>query len=189
MDIPRVAVRSSVLAVGGLLVVLVIASVGEGPGTRTDLVTARDGSPFLVPSGPGVHEAVWLGNPVLVFIQPAARLAAVEELRGEGQATEAILVGDGLALFVLSARSTHLGCTVDFHEGLGASRDVADYDGDGAVDGRLLDPCHHGQWDIYHRGQPVPGTATGGRMAALQVAIDGDHLVGSGFDGPFRLDD
>jgi Rieske Fe-S protein len=85
---------------------------------------------------------------------------------------------------VLSAKSTHLGCTVGWNAQLGASKDIADYDGDGVNDGRILDPCHQGQWDAFHRGEPQPGTPAPARLAGLDVRIVDGHLEGTGFDGP-----
>ncbi|HJQ93467.1 MAG TPA: hypothetical protein VJ874_04180, partial [Candidatus Thermoplasmatota archaeon] len=111
---------------------------------------------------------------------------AVERLRGPGESTPSIALPGhpGLRLFALSAYSTHLGCTVGFNTGLGASKDIGDYDGDGSPDGRMLDPCHQGQWDVYHRGVEVPGTTTGGPMAVLDVRIVDGALVATQFDGP-----
>lgn len=184
MDAPRAAVRLSVVAVATLLVTLVTVSVIEdGAGART-LVTARDGSPFTVPAEPGAYEARWIDEPVLVVVTTQARLDAVERLRGEGEATEAEPLPGGLAIFVLSASSTHLGCTGTFRQDLGASRDIADYDGDGTNDGRFMDRCHHGQWDVFHRGTEVPGTFTGGRLPALRIELRDGGIWGSGFDGP-----
>ena len=115
-----------------------------------------------------------------------AILDGVERQHGEGEATPAIDLGGGLSAFALSAKSTHRGCTVGFNAGLGASKAVADYDGDGSPDGRMLDPCGHGQWDVYHQGAPQPGTPTNERrMASLRIELRPDGtLLGQGFDGP-----
>ena len=188
MDAPKAAVRlSAVVAVAaaGLLLAL---SVLE-PGAQALVpVTTRDGAPFEVPAAQGVYPAQWRETPVLVFVVPQERLDGVEALRGEGSATPAVAGPGGLAVFVLSAKSTDLGCTVGFNTGLPASKDIADYDGDGRNDGRVLDPCHHAQWDAYRRGEPVPGTPadgpSGGRLAALRLTVDGDGLSARGFDGP-----
>ena len=183
MDAPRVAMRLSVVAVAALLVALVTVSViGEG-GRAKGAVTARDGSPFTLPMEQGVYDAQWIDEPVLVYVTTQTRLDAVERLRGDGEATRAVALPEGLAVFVLSARSTHLGCTGSFRPDLGASKDIADYDGDGLPDGRFMDSCHQGQWDVFNRGEPVPGTPTGGRLPALRIELRDGTLWGAGFDG------
>lgn len=184
MDVPRSAVRLSVVVVAALLAALVLVSVIEDGAQARAPVTARDGSAFVLPRSEGVYEAQWIDEPVLVVVTTEARLAGVERLRGEGEATDAIVLGDGLAVFVLSAHSTFLGCTVSFLPDLGASRDIPDYDGDGRNDGRFMDACHQGQWDVFRRGEPIPGTPTEGRLAALQVELRDGGLWGAGFDGP-----
>lgn len=184
MDVPRSAVRLSVVVVAALLVVLVAVSVVEDGAQATAAVTTRDGSPFPLPTEPGVYEAQWIDKEVLVVVTTQAHLDAVERVRGDGEATEAERLPGGLAVFALSARSTFLGCTGRFMPELGASKDIADYDGDGMPDGRFMDACHQGQWDVFHRGEPVPGTLTEGRLAALRVEVHDGRLWGSGFDGP-----
>jgi Rieske Fe-S protein len=87
-------------------------------------------------------------------------------------------------MFAISAKSTHLGCTVGFNKGLGASRDVADYDGDGLPDGRMLDPCHQDQWDVFHRGVAMPNQFAQARMALLDLHVQDGQLVGTHYDGP-----
>lgn len=146
---------------------------------------ARGGGALAVPSAAGVTPATWMGTPVLVFVVPAERLAGVEAARGPGEATPSVEVPGHpeLRLFALSAKSTARGCTVGLNAGLGASLDIEDYDLDGQRDGRILDPCYHGQWDPYHRGAPVHGPAPA-RLAVLDVQVDGGVLVATGFDGP-----
>lgn len=186
MDAPKAAARLSVAAAVALLGVLVAVSLSEEGRATPSAVLARDGSPLAVAPAVGVTPAHWRGQPVLVVVTTAETLDGVERRRGEGEATRAEPLPGGLRVFVLSAKSTHLGCTVGFNAGLGASKDILDYDGDGRPDGRMLDPCHHGQWDVYRRGLPVPGTPTGeARMAALRIEVQPDGtLLGSGFDGP-----
>jgi Rieske Fe-S protein len=186
MDVPRSAVRLAVLASVGLLVALVVVSVAEKARAVPVPIMDRAGDqPLAVPTEAGYTVGSWNSKPVAIVVAPSTVLDGVERFRGPGEATPSIaLPGQpGLRLFALSASSTHLGCTVGFNVGLGASKDIADYSGDGLNDGRMLDPCHHGQWDVYHRGAEVPGTATGGRMAVLDVRIIDGMLVASGFDG------
>jgi Rieske Fe-S protein len=66
---------------------------------------------------------------------------------------------------------------------LGSSHDEPDYDHDGFADGVLMDRCHQGTWDPYHRGAPVAGPAPT-RLAALHVEPRQGILYGDGFDGP-----
>lgn len=185
MDAPKAAVRVSVLAVLALLVTLTVLSVSQrGPGAQAMVLDAT-GEPLVVPHQEGVTKGTWVGQPVLVVVTRSAVLAGVDQAYGKGAATPSLDLGGGLRVFVLSAKSTHLGCTVGFNAGLGASKAVADYDGDGLPDGRMLDPCHQGQWDVYHRGAPQPGTPTNGlSMASLRIALRSDGtLWGDGFDG------
>jgi Rieske Fe-S protein len=143
--------------------------------------------PLPAPSGPGVTYGSWLGNPVIVVVAPASVLQGVDAQRGAGEATPSVpFPGDpSLRLFALSARSTHLGCTVGFVTSLGASRDVADYDLDGRVDGRILDPCSgQAQWDPYNRGAPVAGPTRDRSLAVLDVFVQDGHLYAKRFDGP-----
>lgn len=186
MDAPRAAVRIGVLAGVAVLVGLVATSISDRGAAVTLHILDDDGDPMAVPLEAGYTIGRWDGVPVGVVVATADQLAGVERWRGEEEATPSVAVPGrpGLRLFALSAHSTHLGCTVGFNQGLGASRDIPDYDGDGALDGRMLDPCHHGQWDVYNRGAEVPGTATGGRMAVLDVRVAAGKLVATGFDGP-----
>lgn len=184
MDAPRAAVRLSVLVVTGLLVALVLVSVLEDGAAARAAVTQADGTPFVVPREVGTHEAVWLGHPVLVVVTTQARLDGVEDLRGRGESTPAVPLGDGLAVFAFSGRDDFMGCSLAFNTGLGASRDIADYDRDGLPDGRALGRCHFEQYDLYHRGLNLPGTPARGPLAQLRVTLEDGVLVGQGFTGP-----
>lgn len=186
MDAPKAAVRLSVLAAAAVLVAMVFVSVArEGAATPTSLVH-RDGTAFTLERAEGVQEAAWGPGrePVLVVVTRQAVLDGVDRVRGEGEATPAEPLGGGLVVFVVSARSNHLGCTGTILPSLGASIDVPDYDEDGRNDGRFMDSCHQGQWDVFHRGAPVQGP-TCGRLAALEgLEVRGEALLATGFDGP-----
>lgn len=185
MDAPKAAVRLSTLAAVGLLAVLTFASVMERGRAASLPVVHEDGSPFTVPEREGVYRAKWgpEQESVLVVVTTQAHLDAVDSLRGEGEATRALPLGD-LAVFAASARSNRNGCGGSFLPTLGASKDIADYDGDGMPDGRFMEACHQGQWDLFHRGAPVPGTPTCGPLPMLRLELDGGALVSTGFDGP-----
>jgi Rieske Fe-S protein len=169
------------VAVASLLTLAWAAGTEEGA-PASIAVMGPDGTALLVAPELGVTPATWQAQPVLVFVVNASILEGVEAHRGEGEATRAVALAGGLRLFVLSAKSTFLGCTVGFNAELGASLDVADYDGDGRVDSRLLDPCHHGQWDAFHDGRPVVGFAPE-RLSALHVELRDGVVFGTGFDG------
>lgn len=182
MGVAGVAVRVAVLVPAAAWVVLTLATVMHGH-DRSHALEGRDGGSFVLPMHEGAYEASFEGHPVLVYVVPTSRLDAVDEARGEGEATPALELGDGLSVFAFSAVSNRLGCTGGFVRTLGASADVPDYDGDGLPDGRFMDPCHHGQWDVLHRGSPVPMTLTCGPLARLEgLGLQGGGLSATGFD-------
>lgn len=189
MDGMRLLVRLSVAAGVVVLVAVAILPAAQQGGAVTELVVATSGTdhtPMPLPTAEGYYLGAWNNVPVAIVVTTAQRLAAVDLDRGAGSATPSIAVPGHpeLRMFALSAKSTHLGCTVGFNKGLGASKDIPDYDGDGVPDGRMLDPCHQGQWDVYHRGAPVRGTPAPARMAVLDLSVHDGRLVGTHFDGP-----
>ena len=147
MGLASLAVRASTLAIAAAVIVLLVASSSQPAlhDASATPVTAADGSSLVIPTTASVTKATWNHKPILVFVVPQAILDGVDAARGPGSATPSIPWGPGLRLFALSAVSTHLGCTVGFTPSLGASKDIADYDGDGHNDGRLMDMCHQGQ--------------------------------------------
>lgn len=186
MSLGKLSLRGSfaIAAILGLGLVL----VGVAPHKPTQparVVTDPAGNTLLVPAQAGVTKALWNGQPVLVFLAPKVRLDGVDLARGMGHATPALEVPGhpDLRLFVFSGRSTQSGCTLAFNPSLAASLEIADYDGDSSPDGRVIDPCHQGTWDIYEQGVPVSGAAFV-RLATLDASIVGDHLEATAFDGP-----
>lgn len=186
MDAPRAAARSGVGAALAVLVGLAAVSLDTPGADAFVALSDASGSPLAPPTEPGFHRATWKGAPVAILVVPAERLAGVEALRGAGESTPSIAVPGhpGVRVLALSAQSTHLGCTLGFNTGIGASRDVADYDLDGFPDGRLIDPCSQSQWDPYHRGNVLPGQPAQVRLAVLDLALREGILVASHFDGP-----
>ncbi|MES2154624.1 MAG: Rieske 2Fe-2S domain-containing protein [bacterium] len=100
------------------------------------------------------------------FLPAIAYKVRVDVLRGSSQtrgfntAQHAVEVpGDAKhAVLAYVGKCKHLGCTVGWNGGYGGSLDVEDYDGDGVNDGRILCPCHGGQYDIHNLALNVPGT-------------------------------
>ena len=65
------------------------------------------------------------------------------------------------AILAYIGKCKHLGCTVGWNGALGAAKPEVgkeDYDGDGINDGRILCPCHQGQYDIHDLCKNQPGT-------------------------------
>ncbi len=65
------------------------------------------------------------------------------------------------AIMVYEGKCKHLGCTVGWNGALGAAKPEVgkeDYDGDGLNDGRILCPCHQGQYDIHNLARNQPAT-------------------------------
>lgn len=109
---------------------------------------------------PVVVTAEWNFLPAVIYKVKKASLQAAAAKRGYNTGQYAIQhpTEDDMAIMVYQGKCKHLGCTVGFNKGLGASKDEPDYDGDGLPDGRILCPCHQGQYDIHDLALNVPGT-------------------------------
>ena len=136
---------------------------GAGPVIRRDPntnakipITIAD----LEGAAPVVVTAEWNFLPAVIYKVHKSKLAASSEKRGYNTAQYAVQhpTEDDMAVMVYRGKCKHLGCTVGFNKGLGASKDTPDYDGDGLPDGRILCPCHQGQYDIHDLCRNVPGT-------------------------------
>lgn len=136
---------------------------GPGPVIRRDPatnakipITLAD----LAGEPPVVVTAEWNFLPAVVYKVHLAKLQASSGRRQYNTAQFAVQhpEEDDMAILVYDGKCKHLGCTVGFNKGLGASKDVPDYDGDGLPDGRILCPCHQGQYDIHDLAVNVPGT-------------------------------
>ena len=172
----REFIRNSVrLAVAGALIPGVLSQVlpaiapdsigggGVGPIIRRDEktnakipITLDD----LAGTPPVVLTAEWNFLPAVIYKVKKAILQASSAKREYNTAQYAVQhpTEPDHAIMVYKGKCKHLGCTVGFNKGLGASKDTEDYDGDGLNDGRILCPCHQGQYDIHDLAKNVPGT-------------------------------
>ena len=104
--------------------------------------------------------AEWNFLPATVYKVKKSILQKSAAKRGYNTAQFAVQhpTEDDHVILLYRTKCKHLGCTVGFNTGLGASKDTPDYDGDGLPDGRILCPCHQGQYDIHDLAHNVPGT-------------------------------
>jgi Rieske Fe-S protein len=167
--------RSVQLAVAGALVPGALSQLlpavapdalgggGAGPIIRRDPTTNAK-IPITVADldgpAPVVLTAEWNFLPAVIYKVHKSKLEASSKKREYNTAQFAVQhpTEDDMAIMVYQGKCKHLGCTVGFNKDLGGSLDVADYDGDGLRDGRILCPCHQGQYDIHDLALNVPGT-------------------------------
>jgi Rieske Fe-S protein len=102
----------------------------------------------------------WGFLPAAIYMVRTDILRAAAAKRGynTGQFAVAHPTEGNYSIMVYRAKCKHLGCTVGWNGGLGGSKDVEDYDLDGLNDGRILCPCHQGQYDIYDLALNQPAT-------------------------------
>jgi Rieske Fe-S protein len=119
--------------------------------TVADLKAQPQNAPFV---------AEWNFLPAIVYMVRTAALQGSSKKRGYNTAQYALAHpdDDSYAIMVYEGKCKHLGCTVGWNGGFGASKDVESYVGDGINDGRILCPCHQGQYDIHDLALNVPGT-------------------------------
>lgn len=148
----------------------ILRGVGEGasvPMTVQDL------------DGPTIALAVgqWMFLPAVVFKVPKATLRASSERRGynTGQFALQHPMEPANAILAYDGKCTHLGCTVGFNATLGASKDIADYSGDGLPEGRILCPCHQAQFDVFDLANHVPGTPAPRPLDVLEIGFGPDQ--------------
>lgn len=140
-----------------------IGGGGAGPVIRRDPQTNAK-IPITVAdldgAAPVVVTAEWNFLPAVIYKVHKTKLQKSAERRGYNTAQYAVQhpTEDDMAIMVYQGKCKHLGCTVGFNKGLGGSKDEPDYDGDGLPDGRILCPCHQGQYDIHDLALNVPGT-------------------------------
>lgn len=109
---------------------------------------------------PVVLTAEWNFLPAVVYKVRRATLEGSAERRGYNTGQYALQhpTEPDHAILLYEGKCKHLGCTVGWDGSLPASADVADYNDDGVNDGRILCPCHQGQYDIFDLALNVPGT-------------------------------
>jgi Rieske Fe-S protein len=140
-----------------------IGGGGVGPIIRRDAATnAKIPITIADLAGPApvVLTAEWNFLPAVIYKVKTASLQGAATKRGynTGQFAVQHPTEPDMAIMVYQGKCKHLGCTVGFNSQLGGSKDEADYDGDGLPDGRILCPCHQGQYDIHDLAKNVPGT-------------------------------
>lgn len=177
-----VAGAAAVLGVGALSRFLPVLSGDRGPAPilRRDPATGEP-TPVTVADLAGdpvvVHVGEWGGTPAVVYKVRTATLEASSRLRGYNTAQHAVQhpADASLAILAYGGKCTHLGCTVGFNAGLGASRDIEDYDGDGVREGRALCPCHQSQFDVFDLGRNMPAQPAPRPLDALPVRLGDLH--------------
>jgi len=131
--------------------------IKRDPATNAKIpVTIAD----LAGAPPVYVTAEWNFLPATVYKVKKAIVEKSAAKRGYNTAQFAVQhpTEDDHVILLYRTKCKHLGCTVGFNTGLGASKDIPDYDGDGLPDGRILCPCHQGQYDIHDLAKNQPGT-------------------------------
>lgn len=126
--------------------------------------------------GDGVVTAEWNFLPAVVYRVDKSVLEASTRVQGFNtgmyavedprDTTKAILVYDG--------KCKHLGCTIGWDGSLGGAKPSVgepDYDNDGVNDGRILCPCHQGQYDIYNLALNQPATPPPAPLNVIEFDI------------------
>lgn len=173
-----------------------LSSTGPGPvilrDERTNAkipVTLSDLS-GVTPAGEGkgVITAEWNFLPAVAYRVDKAVLEASTRVQGYNtgmyavedprDATKAILLYDG--------KCKHLGCTIGWGSDLGGAKDSVgqeDYDGNGVLDGRILCPCHQGQYDIYNLALNQPATPPPAPLNVIEFDIKSwtDEVTGQSY--------
>jgi Rieske Fe-S protein len=153
-----------------------LGGVGPGPVVRRDPTTNAkipitlgelDGAP------PVVLTAEWNFLPAVIYKVHKSTLQGSSDKRGYNTAMFALQhpTEANHAIMVYDGKCKHLGCTVGWNGGLGGSVDIPDYNEDGKNDGRILCPCHQGQYDIYNMARNVDGTPPPSPLNVIEFDI------------------
>ncbi len=150
---------------------------GAGPVIRRDPATNAK-IPItiddLAGDPPVVVTAEWSFLPAVVYKVKKTVLENSAAKRGYNTAQHAVQhpTEPDNAILVYDGKCKHLGCTVGWNAGLGGSADIPDYNEDGVNDGRILCPCHQGQYDIYDLAKNVPGTPPPSPLNVIQAKVE-----------------
>ena len=117
--------------------------------------------------------AEWNYLPAVVYLVRVSALQAASRARGYKTGQHAVPHPENseMAILVYDGKCKHLGCTVGWNGALGGSKDVEDYDKDGLNEGRILCPCHQGQYDIYDLALNVPATPPPAPLNVIQFTV------------------
>ncbi len=154
-----------------------LGGAGAGPVIRRDPATNAK-IPItiddLAGDAPVVVTAEWAFLPAVVYKVKKSVLEASAAKRGYNTAQHAVQhpTEPDNAILVYDGKCKHLGCTVGWNGGLGGSADIPDYNEDGVNDGRILCPCHQGQYDIYDLALNVPGTPPPSPLNVIQAKVE-----------------
>jgi Rieske Fe-S protein len=126
--------------------------------------------------GQGVLTAEWNFLPAVVYRVPKSVLRASTEVHGynTGQYAVEDPRDESLAMMVYDGKCKHLGCTIGWGNELGGAKPNAgreDYNDDGTPDGRILCPCHQGQYDIYNLALNQPATPPPAPLNVIEFDI------------------
>ncbi|HUR62409.1 MAG TPA: Rieske 2Fe-2S domain-containing protein [Candidatus Thermoplasmatota archaeon] len=132
----------------------------------------------LAGPAPVVLTAEWNFLPAVVYKVKVAALQGSSKHQGYNTAQHAVEhpTEPAHAIIAYIGKCKHLGCTVGWNGALGAAinKDVGleDYDGDGINDGRILCPCHQGQYDIYNLARNQPATPPPEPLNVIRINVD-----------------
>lgn len=118
----------------------------------------------------------WNFLPAVIYMVKQDILKASAKVQGYNTAQYAVAhpTQADYAIMVYSGKCKHLGCTVGWNGALGAAKPEVgreDYDRDGLNDGRILCPCHQGQYDIHNLARNQPGTPPPAPLDVIQFNI------------------
>lgn len=152
---------------------------GPGPIIRRDPqtkakipITLAD----LAGAAPVVVTAEWNYLPAVIYKVRTDILKASAAYHGYNTAQHAqpLPTDPDFALMAYDGKCKHLGCTVGFNKGLGGAKPQVgkeDYDGDGLNDGRILCPCHQGQYDIHNLALNQPDTPPPAPLNVIRFVV------------------
>lgn len=164
------------LVLGALASSLLVAALFVPPAAVAHALEAESGHGPILPTEPGM--TLWRFKEhrvVLVTMSEATMDTARQTFGPEATTTLTTHLRPGLEFAAFHGQSTHMGCTVGWNADLTAGAD--------ALQGRLMDACHQGTWNIYAGGKPMGGP-NGGPLAQLDLFVKEHRLYATGFDGP-----